>query len=179
MLKERDTILCLHNVTRGKSLFLTSFFMAHLFPKATEYDYNDVRRWTKNIDIFEYDKIFIPINISNGHWTLAVISMQLLEIKYYDSLNGNGMNYKNVLQRWVGDEAADKKNILDYDVSQINLNPNMPAVPQQSNYVDCGVFTIVCADFLSDNLNLSYNQTNIPLFRNKIGMSIIRGSLNY
>ena len=66
--------------------------MAHLFPKATEYDYNDVRRWTKNIDIFEYDKIFIPINISNGHWTLAVISMQLLEIKYYDSLNGNGMN---------------------------------------------------------------------------------------
>ena len=64
-------------------------------------------------------------------------------------------------------------------MSQINLNPNMPAVPQQSNYVDCGVFTIVCADVLSDNLNLSYNQTNIPLFRNKIGMSIIRGSLNY
>lgn len=55
----------------------------------------------------------------------------------------------------------------------------MPAVPQQRNGVDCGVFTIICADFTSDNLNLSYNQSNIPLFRKKIIMSILRGSLNY
>ena len=50
------------------------------------YCYEDVRRWTRNFDIFELDKIFIPIHIRN-HWTLAVVHISTKQIHYYDSMS--------------------------------------------------------------------------------------------
>jgi hypothetical protein len=41
------------------------------------------------------------------------------------------------------------------------------------------VFTILLADFLSDELPLRYTQDHIPYFRVAIGAAIIRGYLNY
>ena len=34
--------------------------------------YESVRRWTKNVDIFTKDFLFVPINESL-HWSLAVV----------------------------------------------------------------------------------------------------------
>jgi len=49
-----------------------------------------VKRWTKNIDIFTLEKIFIPINITNTHWTLVFIDIVLKTIIYYDSYRHDG-----------------------------------------------------------------------------------------
>ena len=38
----------------------------------------------------------------------------------------------------------------------------------------CGVFTIVCADFLSDNLPFIYSQKDMLFWREKIGIDIFR-----
>ena len=60
--------------TNGIYSFNT-FFMSKLFPENERYDFEAVRRWTKNIDIFSLKKIFIPINIDNRHWTLVYLSL--------------------------------------------------------------------------------------------------------
>jgi sentrin-specific protease 1 len=70
--------------------------------------YEDVCRWTSRIDIFELDKVFIPIDISQTHWTLAVVFIQQKEIHYYDSMNGDGTRYKDALLKWLIDEARNK-----------------------------------------------------------------------
>ena len=54
-----------------------------------------------------------------------------------------------------------------------------PEVPQQNNNKDCGLFVIVLADYLSDNLPLSYTYAMMPNLRLKIGTDIIRGRLLY
>lgn len=53
-----------------------------------EHGYAKVRRWTKRVDIFAKDLIFIPINYSY-HWTLGVIDMRNKTIRIYDSLHGH------------------------------------------------------------------------------------------
>ena len=52
-------------------------------------------------------------------------------------------------------------------------------IPKQDNGFDCGVFTIVCADYLLDNLPLNYSQANMEFWREKIAIDILRGRLRY
>ena len=82
------------------------------------------------------------------------------------------------LQRWLIDEARDKMgetiNPLEWEMVTRKKD-----VPKQFNGVDCGVFTIICADFLSDDLPLEYKHTQMEFFREKIGTDIIRGKLLY
>ncbi|RYY81263.1 hypothetical protein EON63_15820 [archaeon] len=51
--------------------------------------------------------------------------------------------------------------------------------PQQENGFDCGVFTIMAADFLSDDLPLEYDQNEMEERRYRIAQYILKGSLPY
>lgn len=83
--------------------------------------------------------------------------------------------------RWIIDEGfhKTKRQIRESQCKRISQHLR---TPQQLNGNDCGVFTIVCADFLSDDLPIiesSYNQTEMDFFRMKIGTDMIRGKLQY
>ena len=67
----------------------SSFFFTLLF-KSGQYRFKDVQRWTKKIDIFTLEKIFIPVNITNSHWTLVLIDILFKTIYYYDSFRTDG-----------------------------------------------------------------------------------------
>ena len=137
-----------------------------------------MKRWSRKFDVFAKDKVFFPVNLSNTHWTLAVAYIQRKEIHYYDSMSGSGTMYLEGLLRWLADEHQTRKG-SPLDTSEWQLISREDHVPQQANGVDCGVFTIVCADFISDDLPLEYSQKDIPRFRQKIGCDILRGFLTY
>jgi sentrin-specific protease 1 len=53
------------------------------------YNFANVARWSKKVpggNIFNLRYLLIPINISDLHWTLAVVFMEDRCIQYYDSL---------------------------------------------------------------------------------------------
>ena len=104
--------------------------------------------------------------------------MQESEIIYYDSINGAGDTYLKRFMQWVKDESREK-NGMTIDENDWTLRSQLNCVPQQNNGCDCGVFSIICADFISDDLPLSYSQNDMLAFRIKIAAAIIRGSLNY
>ena len=90
-----------------------------------------------------------------------------------------GHKYKNALLQWLVDEARTKKNI-NLNTSEWKLN-DMDC-PQQHNGNDCGVFVIMAANFISDNLPVveaNYGQADMPFFRLKIASDILRGSYDY
>ena len=88
----------------GAQLSRCHFFNAFFYKRLCDMDasfYESVRRWTKNVDIFEKDFLFVPINEAT-HWSLAVvcwpgrITMPLPSgvgappcILYLDSRNGS------------------------------------------------------------------------------------------
>jgi len=179
MLKERDDALSVAG--RRKSHFFNSNFMIKLRDsgKPSTYDYGNVKRWASKVDLLEMDRIYCPINIDNGHWTLLVIFVQEKKIRYYDSMG----NYANKFERYS--EAAlnymrDKHLQLHrpFDVNEWRLS-NTQHVPRQANGYDCGVFTIMFMDFLTDRLPFIFSQDDILLCRRKICASILRGSLKY
>mmetsp|Transcript_25488 Transcript_25488/g.42539 ORF Transcript_25488/g.42539 Transcript_25488/m.42539 type:complete len:449 (+) Transcript_25488:85-1431(+) len=183
MLKERDGELCAAQPGRRDSHYFSSFFLDRLMDQklTRKYTYSQVKRWTKKFDVFEKEKIFMPVNLNNTHWTMAVVFVQRKEIHYYDSMSGCGNRWLEAVLHWLQDEADTKKGqVLEAaEWTLLDGGPSAAAVPQQQNGSDCGVFSIMCADFLSDDLPLAYSQQHMRDIRLKIGTDIMRGKLNY
>jgi Ulp1 family protease len=137
-----------------------------------------IKKMTRGIDVFSYESIFIPVNILNRHWTLIVIKLDKKEMHYYDSMHGNGVKYTDIAMGWLVNEMKVKRNIdmviSEWDVIIKHDNPKQFNDPNE-----CGMFTIMCADFLSDDLPLTYSLSQMLFFREKVIADILRGHLNY
>ena len=147
------------------------------------YNFSNVARFTRRskVNIFECSKVFIPINISNTHWTCCVVYITERKVVYYDSMGGGGKRYVDAVRRYLGDEHQDKlgRPLVDGD-SWSTVCGSRNGCPQQQNGCDCGVFTLVCCDYLSNELPLNYTQQDITNhWRLKIANSICNGSLPY
>jgi Ulp1 family protease len=152
--------------------------MYSLITAKGEYNYNNIKKWSDKFNIFNMDKIFFPININNSHWSLTIVFIMLKKIIYFDSLHGNGEIYVNSLMQWIIDEFYNKyKKIINKE--DWKLICKNTTCPKQGNDNDCGVFTILCANYNSDNLELTYNQDQMNDFRIRLAINIIHGNLNY
>jgi Ulp1 family protease len=118
-------------------------FMNHLYyhtPNVRNvYRYNSVRRWVKDINLLDYDYIFIPTNTNKHNWVLFVIVPAERRIECYDSLyEAGGFHYKSL--------SAIIRFIKDYQVlNKLPVDDCMWSVkivcePKQNNLNDCGVF---------------------------------------
>jgi Ulp1 family protease len=178
MLQERDQQLVQQsNGTRVASHYFNSFFYSKL-TEGGRYNYGNVKRWSKKFDVFSLNKVFLPINLNNTHWVMAVVKITQHEIHYYDSMSGSGQRHLRHILQWLQDESKEKKK-TELDTSSWQLIDGEEDVPQQGNGFDCGVFSIMCADYVSDDLPLCYNQSEMPNNRIKIGAAIARGQLTY
>lgn len=104
--------------------------------------------------------------------------IQSKKIQFYDSMGSTGKSYLTSALRYLGHEAQKLGN-NDFNPSDWELVSTEAGTPQQENGFDCGVFTITYADFITDDLPLSFTQDQMPLFRTKICANILHGSLKY
>lgn len=111
---------------------------------------------------------------------MLIIYIQQKRIQYYDSMGRSKCNrYMGGALNYLHDEAKRLK-YEDFNPNEWTLVPTVfEDTPQQGNGFDCGTFTITFADFISDNLPLSFSQNNMPLFRKKICANVLRGELKY
>ncbi len=207
LLGERDELECNDDPNRKRNYFATSHLMAKLLAvgHASDegmYDYSGVKTWFKNVNIFEMDKIFVPINHGHMHWICAVICMTEKKICMYDSMGSHGMEYLEALLHFINDEHISKKGVPLHDIDEWELVGHKQGIPSQDNGkqnatyafasdsmydlptllchchigVDCGVFTCMFADFLSRDLPIVFSQEHINQCRNLIALSILRVS---
>jgi len=121
------------------------------------------------------DKIIFPVNISGMHWSLIVIFMQQHKIQFFDSMGGSGQRYLDGLLQYLKDEHIDKKKRPMEGVDDWKLVICQPDTPQQENGFDCGVFTCMFADFISQDMPLNFSQEHINECRERIALSIMNG----
>ena len=136
LLSERDR---LKNKVRSH-FFSTSFATKLLNKKGTsdgEYEYDGVKSWSLKVpggDIFECDKVFIPINVHKNHWILAVIFVKKQRIEIFDSLNGDvGYKYLLGIFRYLEDDYLDKRGTHLPNSKDWNLVLNASKPPRQTN----------------------------------------------
>jgi hypothetical protein len=160
LLQERDTRL--HQRPDAgqypKCHFFNSFFLSKLYKDAGQYDYDAVRRWTmpgrlkaigqSRSSILDCDRIIVPVNQSNMHWTVAVIDIKNKRLEYFDSLLGQDDECLEHLAQYLVDEfknkrGEDREEILDW---KRHYPKN---IPRQRNGYDCGVFLSLFANSLA------------------------------
>ena len=87
LLKIRDDELALVNDRLG-NFFIDTGLMHFLMADddivlLNEVQFRKVKAYTRNVDIFSFDRVFIPTNIRNFHWMLIVIKIQLKEAIFF------------------------------------------------------------------------------------------------
>ncbi|GBB90974.1 hypothetical protein RclHR1_18040003 [Rhizophagus clarus] len=106
--------------TKFHNIFsLTSFFYTRL-TEIGGYKYSSIEHWTKRIEIFQKDIIFVPININESHWILAAIFMKRqFRIAIMDSLGmittADAVIIGDNLIRWLNDEYRHKIRLCEED----------------------------------------------------------------
>lgn len=141
-----------------------------------KYTYAGVRKFTRVIDIFSYETILIPVNISNTHWLLVVVFMNDTSIFLNESCNPITV-YGNIL-RWLFDEHMARKFSL-LDVSKFKLIDAKSFISkQQSNGYDCGLFTLMNMEYISSGLDVSQvSEKQMAEYRVYIGCCLCQSKL--
>lgn len=116
-----------------------------------------VRKWVRNLDLFDKDSWMIPI-AELDHWVLIVV----LHPKHiftgeepsacmilFDSLDF-GLEIASTIRQFVQNEWESRGNGVVI-VDEQKLPMFTPKIPQQDNYCDCGVFVIEYARSFFDN----------------------------
>ncbi|KAL2513549.1 putative ubiquitin-like-specific protease 2A [Forsythia ovata] len=135
-----------------------------------------VRKWTRNVNIFEKDYIFIPVN-SSLHWSLIVIchpgEVENLRdeeigelykkpcILHMDSMKGMHTGMKNLIQSYLWEEWKDRHSELAEDISAKFFNLQFVALelPQQENLFDCGLFLLHYAELFLEQVPSNFSLT--------------------
>jgi hypothetical protein len=179
-------IKVLRNICRINKLKIhwwpTSFFIKVY--NNGDFAYNEVKRWGKRRvigkNIFEMDKMFIPVHKDGSHWILIEACMKSKEIKFYDSMLGAldekyAFKMMTTIAQYINKEGEQKQieglNAMDWKMSIVKNTP------QQRNGYDCGVFMLQNGRALMgiiDNENgIQFNQGNIDYYRYLIGATLI------
>jgi Ulp1 family protease len=91
----------------------------------------------------------------------------------------SGQYYMDTARQWIMDEAAVHPSAA-FDASlDWSLVHRKRAIPQQDNGSDCGMYVIMFADFLSDDLPLSFGPSDMLAFRTKVGCDLMRKRFLY
>ncbi|XP_058103919.1 uncharacterized protein LOC131247947 isoform X2 [Magnolia sinica] len=118
-----------------------------------------VCKWTRKVNIFEKDYIFIPVNFK-VHWSLIVIchpgevanfedeefekAPKVPCILHMDSSKGSHIGLNNLIQSYLWEEWKERRRESSNDVSlKFSKLRFVPLeLPQQENSFDCGLFLL-------------------------------------
>jgi hypothetical protein len=139
---------------------------------------------------FEYNRILIPINEDNVHWTTAVIDFEDEAIYYLDSLgNGNSTFACETVEHliwWLKQKAAALSSKESIEIANRFQKRTPRGVLLQSNGFDCGVIMLQHIDILSHGCiplhylnHLTQEDSDCAIWRLHIGQSLLSNSLNY
>ncbi|NXG50996.1 SENP2 protease, partial [Psilopogon haemacephalus] len=151
-------------------------FSTFFYPKLISGGYAAVRRWTRGVDLFQQDLIFVPIHL-RVHWALVVIDVRRKTIKYYDSMGQRGDKICQTLFQYLREESHEKRNVELASSEWTLRSMESHEIPQQSNGSDCGVFVCKYAEYISRDRATTFTQNHMPYFRKKMVWEIIHQQL--
>uniref|UniRef100_A0A3Q2DCH5 SUMO specific peptidase 3b n=1 Tax=Cyprinodon variegatus TaxID=28743 RepID=A0A3Q2DCH5_CYPVA len=83
------------------------FFNSFFYDKLRTKGYEGVKRWTKNVDIFQKDLLLIPIHLE-VHWSLVSVDIPRRTITYFDSQRTLNRRCPKHISKYLQAEAVKK-----------------------------------------------------------------------
>ena len=145
------------------------------------YEYSRVSRWTEDVDIFFYDWIFIPCNVSESHWICFGIFLEERTIEVFDSLPQKDISYDTHLKSlllYLSDEHYHRKGKPLKDSWKLYSKSPKNTLYQDNGH-DCGVYTCMNADIWSRRGRdpNTYTACDSTTYRKHMALQIVKGNL--
>ena len=102
----------------------------------------------RTIDIFDFDKVFVPINYQNIHWYYAMMYVKQKRIQIYNSSQLGSNQYLKHLLTYLKDKHKERKDTPLLDPDKWCLIKNQPGTPTQENDMFYILLLFVLIDFL-------------------------------
>lgn len=112
------------------------------------------------------------VNVSGNHWVWLLILPKLKVILGFNSIDGSLRKLCPNVFAWLAVEARINGVIFvigDWCFSDVEDRP------RQLNGYDCGVFVIMMIEYIIDNLPLSFQQSDMPFFRQRLAVALLIG----
>jgi hypothetical protein len=145
----KDVLCSSFDLSRKRSNIFSSLFYTRMMGVGSNtqgYNYEGVRRWTSRTtdDIFNLDKILIPINVDYVHWIAVMVSIQDKTIQVYDPIGRNASDanfiYDMILRFLFDEHFAKKRRFLSETLwHHVQQDAQLPLQP---NGYDCGVYVL-------------------------------------
>ncbi|XP_026173944.1 sentrin-specific protease 3b [Mastacembelus armatus] len=139
------------------------FFNSFFYDKLRTKGYEGVKRWTKNVDIFQKDLLLIPIHLE-VHWSLVSVDIPRRAITYFDSQRTLNRRCPKHIFKYLQAEAIKKdRDFLTGWKGFFKMN-----VGRQNNDSDCGAFVLQYCKCLALGLPFSFGQQDMPRLRRQM-----------
>lgn len=137
------------------------FFNSFFYDKLRTKGYDGVKRWTKNVDIFQKDLLLIPIHLE-VHWSLVSVDIKERSITYFDSQRTLNRRCPKHIFKYLQAEAVikGKRDFLTGWKGFFKMN-----VGRQNNDSDCGAFVLQYCKCLALGHPFSFSQQDMPKLR--------------
>ncbi|KAG9396274.1 Peptidase C48, SUMO/Sentrin/Ubl1 [Carpediemonas membranifera] len=136
---------------------------------SSSFDYDAVKRWTKDVDIFDNHLLVIPVHQAH-HWSLILVvrpgdvgsGRRAMNprpddnssffgpcILYLDSLGGTKRRGIQLIRRYLKEEWTVRRPGEDADFADTYYFPDIAIsnMPKQLNVTDCGLFVLLFAHY--------------------------------
>ncbi|KAJ5735831.1 uncharacterized protein N7483_000956 [Penicillium malachiteum] len=161
--------------------FFNSYFFETLKNSplgSTNINYGGVEKWTRNVNLFEYDYIIVPIN-ENAHWYVAIIcnlskldaasepgsqndetgskgsasGLDQTTIVTFDSLDISHYQTSKILRQYLAKESVSKRgiDISSKATAKAIKGKRATNLPLQNNYSDCGLYLLAYVEKFVQN----------------------------
>ncbi|KAM0837799.1 hypothetical protein ACQ4PT_061397 [Festuca glaucescens] len=176
-------------VTSGGSVFLENACVSKTIKSFSCVGPDDAPTWLLDRvrTYFKYDMIYIPVNMNNIHWYVAVINARKRCIQVLDSLGG-GMDRKDLAAMLEGLENLFKYASLNMELKtdkwpDLNVTtwPREECITSslQTDGSSCGLWMLNFMEyFTGDILSDIPEQVNMTDFRRKLAVILVDSHLN-
>uniref|UniRef100_A0A3Q2YMD7 SUMO specific peptidase 3b n=2 Tax=Hippocampus comes TaxID=109280 RepID=A0A3Q2YMD7_HIPCM len=140
------------------------FFNSFFYDKLRTKGYEGVKRWTKNVDIFQKDLLLIPIHLE-VHWSLVSVDIPRKAITYFDSQRTLNRRCPKHIYKYLQAEAIkkDQQEFLTGWKGFFKMK-----VGRQNNDSDCGAFVLQYCKCLALGQPFSFGQQDMPRLRRQM-----------
>ncbi|XP_038159109.1 sentrin-specific protease 3b [Cyprinodon tularosa] len=140
------------------------FFNSFFYDKLRTKGYEGVKRWTKNVDIFQKDLLLIPIHLE-VHWSLVSVDIPRRTITYFDSQRTLNRRCPKHISKYLQAEAVkkDQRDFLTGWKGFFKMN-----VGRQNNDSDCGAFVLQYCKCLALGQPFNFGQQDMPRLRRQM-----------
>lgn len=132
----------------------TWVFPTQFYEKISSAGEGLVKRWTKNVNIFDCSLIIIPVH-RPGHWSLVIVSVPEKTITCFNSLGPSTVDQTcaDIIMKYLTCEAKARGRSLNTQEWKTEMAKN---VTMQNNSIDCGVFVCYYARMVSEGKRCSH-----------------------